>query len=56
LHYYSDTADYLIFVYNGEDTMYGSAKSTVFLDGTLCKISLAGLKKIEGLKLEVPDI
>jgi putative transposase len=56
LHYYSDTADYLIYEYDGEDTMYGAAKSLVFPDGTLCKISLAGLKKIEGMKLEVPDI
>jgi len=56
LHYYTDTADYLIYEYDGKDTMYSMAKSTVFPDGTLCKISLAGLKKIEGMKLEVPDI
>jgi len=56
LHYYTDTADYLIYEYDGADTMYGMAKSLVFPDGTLSKISLAGLMKIEGIKMEVPDM
>ena len=61
LHYYTDTADYFISGYDGEDTMYGTVKSTVFPDGTeRQKISLANLKKNEFMKLdfswEVPDM
>jgi putative transposase len=56
LHYYTDTADYLIYEYDGKDTMYGTAKSSVFPEDTLCKISLVGLMKIEKMKLEVPDM
>jgi len=35
LHYYTEMEDYLISGYDGEDTMYGTAKSTVFPDGTV---------------------
>jgi len=56
LHYYTDTDKYLIYEYDREDTMYGMIMSSVFPDGTLNKISLAGLKKNEMIKLEVPDI
>jgi len=56
LHYYTDTDDYLIYEYDGEDTMSGIFRSSVFPDGTLSKISLTGLKKNEMMKLEVPDV
>jgi hypothetical protein len=53
LHYYTDTVDYFINGYNGEDTMYRTARSSVFHDGTKCpKISLANLKKNEFMKLD----
>ena len=53
LHYYTDTADYFISGYDGEDTMYGTVKSSVFPDGTEHqKISLANLKKNEFMKLD----
>jgi REP element-mobilizing transposase RayT len=57
LRYYTDTADYFIYGYDGEDTMFGAACSSVFPDGTVRqKISLANLKKNEYMRLEVPDI
>ena len=54
-------ADYLIYEYDGEDTMYGMSRSSVFPDGTVCqKISLSNIKGNEYMKLdfswEVPDI
>jgi putative transposase len=53
LHYYTDTVDYFISGYDGEDTMYGTARSSVFPDGTEHqKISLANLKKNEFMKLD----
>jgi len=53
LHYYTDTADYFISGYDGEETMYGTVKSSVFPDGTEHqKISLANLKKSEFMKLD----
>jgi len=53
LHYYTDTADYFISGYDGGDTMYGTARSSVFPEGTeRQKISLANLKKNEFMKLD----
>jgi len=53
--------DYFIYEYDGEDIMYGTARSSVFPDGTVRqKISLANLKSNEFMKLdlswEVPDV
>jgi len=53
--------DYLIYEYNGDDTMFGTSHSSVFPDGTVRqKISLSNIKINEYMKLvfswEVPDI
>jgi hypothetical protein len=61
LHYYTDTADYFINGYDGEDIMHDVVKSSAFPDGTERQnISLTNFKKNEFIKLdfswEVPDI
>jgi putative transposase len=53
LHYFTDTADYFISGYDGEDTMYGTARSSVFPDGTVRQIiSLANIKSNKLMKLD----
>jgi hypothetical protein len=34
LHYYTGTADYFIYEYDGSDTLYGKARFSTFLSET----------------------
>ena len=51
--YHTGTADYCIYEYDGQDTMYGKVSLNVYPAGTECKrFSLANLKRNLLLKLE----
>jgi putative transposase len=55
LHYYTNTHEYFICEYDGENTMYGNVRSNVYPAGTQWqKINLSELKKNQFLKLEMP--
>jgi len=60
LHYFTKTADYFIYEYDGEDTMYGKIRFNVYpLTNENQKFSLAKLKKNQFLELDlywVPDV
>jgi len=46
LHYYTDTTDYFIYEYDGEDAMFDTACSSVFPNRTVRqKIRLASIKE-----------
>jgi len=53
LHYFTGTADYFIYEYNGEDIMYGKVRFNVYPAGTEHrKISLNSLKNNSNVKLD----
>jgi hypothetical protein len=53
LHYFTGTADYYIYEYDGDDTMYGKVQFNVYPAETVCqKFSLAKLKGNPLLELE----
>jgi putative transposase len=54
LHYFSDTADYFICEYDGEDTMFGKARFKVYpTEMKYQKFSLSNLKSNQYLKLDL---
>jgi putative transposase len=53
LHYYTDTVNYFIIEYDGQDTMYGRVRLSVYPHtNEYCKLSLSELKKNQFLKLD----
>jgi len=53
LHYYNDTADYFIYEYDGNDTMYGQFRFSVFpAENGYRKFSLSEIKRIQSIKLD----
>ena len=53
LHYFTGTADYFIYEYDGEDTMYGLTRSNIYPEkNEYQKISLSRLKSNELMKLD----
>lgn len=53
LHYFTEMADYFISGYDGDNTMNGTTRSTVFPDGTVKqKISLTNIKSNKLMKLD----
>jgi hypothetical protein len=60
LRYYTDTADYFVYEYDTQDTMYGKVRFNVYPDETKYrKFSLSNLKNNTFLQLDfswtVPD-
>jgi hypothetical protein len=54
LHYYTDTADYFIYEYDKQDTMYGKVRMNVFPSTIEYKmISLTDLKNTPNIKLDL---
>jgi hypothetical protein len=53
LRYYTDTADYFIYEYDGENTMYGKVRFNVFPTSTVNqKICLSTLLSNQSIKLD----
>jgi REP element-mobilizing transposase RayT len=54
LHYYSETADYVVYEYNGEETMYGLVKFSVFSEENgYRKFGLSELKGKQPMRLDL---
>ena len=53
-HYYTDTADYLVIEYDGNDTMYGKVRFSVYpYENKYRKFSLSELKNNPHMKLDL---